>query len=198
MPDDNGLPDLFAPHAAMANFRAPAAVLFAFDLLHLNGEDWRPRPLAERQARLTGPAVTSEMVHETGGLQGLGIRHTGRSVAGTIGGGHTAGESKSRVCGCGLPDFSRAGIRRCQLSRTCLPLISWSAFALPSKPTRTTRRSTGWFRLPDQETERRRLGRPQPLPSADDHQPSLHPVHQIPHAPKLRGRAGTALSAGPI
>jgi bifunctional non-homologous end joining protein LigD len=27
-------------------------ILYAFDLLELDGEDWRPRPLLERQARL--------------------------------------------------------------------------------------------------------------------------------------------------
>ena len=27
-------------------------ILYAFDLLELHGEDWRPRPLAERKARL--------------------------------------------------------------------------------------------------------------------------------------------------
>jgi ATP-dependent DNA ligase len=27
--------------------------LYAFDLLELDGEDWRPRPLAERKARLS-------------------------------------------------------------------------------------------------------------------------------------------------
>lgn len=51
--DDESVSDFFALHAAMARGRAPDAVLIAFDLLMVAGEDLRPRPLAERRARLT-------------------------------------------------------------------------------------------------------------------------------------------------
>ena len=44
--------DFFALHAAVAAGHAPEAVFFAFDLLRLDGEDLRPLPLSDRQARL--------------------------------------------------------------------------------------------------------------------------------------------------
>jgi ATP-dependent DNA ligase len=36
-----------------------------FDLLGLHGEDWRPRPLGERKARLTKIFVEGANVHDT-------------------------------------------------------------------------------------------------------------------------------------
>jgi bifunctional non-homologous end joining protein LigD len=60
-----------AIHAALASKKAPDAILYAFDLLHLDGEDLRPRPLIERRTRLVevligaGPSLhLSE--HDTG------------------------------------------------------------------------------------------------------------------------------------
>jgi bifunctional non-homologous end joining protein LigD len=44
--------DFFALHAAVARRRAPDAILYAFDLLELDGTDLRTRPLAERRAQL--------------------------------------------------------------------------------------------------------------------------------------------------
>ena len=48
----DGISDFFALHAALAAGSAPNAILYAFDLLHLEGEDLRPRPLVERRAML--------------------------------------------------------------------------------------------------------------------------------------------------
>src|SRR5690242_12789889 len=49
--DENGLTDFNALRSAV--HRAPHRILFfAFDLLHLNGEDLRGRPLMERRALL--------------------------------------------------------------------------------------------------------------------------------------------------
>lgn len=48
----DGISDFFALHAALAAKRAPEAILVAFDLLELAGEDLRPRPLTDRRAML--------------------------------------------------------------------------------------------------------------------------------------------------
>jgi bifunctional non-homologous end joining protein LigD len=49
--DENGLSDFDALRSAI--YTAPhRIVFFAFDLLHLNGEDLRPKLLLERRARL--------------------------------------------------------------------------------------------------------------------------------------------------
>ena len=59
--------DFFALHAAVAAGHAPEAVYFAFDLLRLDGEDLRPLPLFERQARLEAvlpPGPSSLMMVE--------------------------------------------------------------------------------------------------------------------------------------
>jgi bifunctional non-homologous end joining protein LigD len=50
--DADCLPDFFALHSAMAERSAPGAVFMAFDLLHLDGQDLRSRPLIERRAML--------------------------------------------------------------------------------------------------------------------------------------------------
>jgi bifunctional non-homologous end joining protein LigD len=50
--DRRGVSDFAALKAALAAGRADKAVLFAFDLLHLDGEDLRSMPLFERKARL--------------------------------------------------------------------------------------------------------------------------------------------------
>jgi bifunctional non-homologous end joining protein LigD len=59
----DGISDFFALHAALAKKHAPHAFLYAFDLLHLNGEDLRGRPLTERRElledllRIATPAI---------------------------------------------------------------------------------------------------------------------------------------------
>jgi len=52
MIDKDGVSDFFALHLALARKCAPNATLMAFDLLELDGEDLRPRPVEERRARL--------------------------------------------------------------------------------------------------------------------------------------------------
>ena len=49
---EDGLSDFFALHAALARKNAPRAMLVAFDLLHLDGEDMRGRELEDRRAVL--------------------------------------------------------------------------------------------------------------------------------------------------
>jgi bifunctional non-homologous end joining protein LigD len=49
---EDGLSDFFALHAALARKNAPLAVLVAFDLMHLDGEDLRGRALEDRRAIL--------------------------------------------------------------------------------------------------------------------------------------------------
>jgi hypothetical protein len=49
---EDGLSDFFSLHAALARKNAPRAVLVAFDLIHLDGEDMRGRELEERRAIL--------------------------------------------------------------------------------------------------------------------------------------------------
>jgi bifunctional non-homologous end joining protein LigD len=46
---ENGVSDFDKLHSQSYNDQT---VLFAFDLLELDGEDWRPRPLEERKAKL--------------------------------------------------------------------------------------------------------------------------------------------------
>ncbi|WP_423460876.1 DNA ligase D [Ottowia sp. VDI28] len=52
-PDANGLPDFAALQASFDSHRADALVLYLFDLLYLDGVDWRSEPLALRRARLS-------------------------------------------------------------------------------------------------------------------------------------------------
>ena len=49
---EDGLSDFFTLHAALARKSAPRAVLVAFDLMHLDGEDMRGRVLEDRRAVL--------------------------------------------------------------------------------------------------------------------------------------------------
>lgn len=49
---EDGIADFFALHAALARKSAPDAILFAFDVLWMDGEDLRERPLADRQEAL--------------------------------------------------------------------------------------------------------------------------------------------------
>jgi bifunctional non-homologous end joining protein LigD len=49
---EDGTTDFFALHAAMDRKSAPDAVLYCFDILHLDGEDLRKLPLIERRAIL--------------------------------------------------------------------------------------------------------------------------------------------------
>lgn len=48
----DGISDFFAIHSALAAKRAPDAFLYAFDLLHLDGQDLRELPLDERRLLL--------------------------------------------------------------------------------------------------------------------------------------------------
>ncbi len=48
----DGVSDFFALHSALAKKSAPAAFLYAFDLVHLDGEDLRDLPLDERRLLL--------------------------------------------------------------------------------------------------------------------------------------------------
>ncbi|HVI28891.1 ATP-dependent DNA ligase [Hansschlegelia sp.] len=52
MEGPDGVTDFFALHAALAAKSAPRAFLYAFDLLHLNGDDLRELPLDERRLLL--------------------------------------------------------------------------------------------------------------------------------------------------
>jgi bifunctional non-homologous end joining protein LigD len=49
---EDGLSNFFTLHAALARKSAPRAVLVAFDLMHLDGEDMRGRELEDRRAVL--------------------------------------------------------------------------------------------------------------------------------------------------
>jgi bifunctional non-homologous end joining protein LigD len=61
---EDGVSDILALHAALASRRAPEAQFVAFDLLHLDGADFRDRPIEERRARL------AELVDGTGRSRG--------------------------------------------------------------------------------------------------------------------------------
>ncbi|WP_377848761.1 DNA ligase D [Bosea sp. UC22_33] len=50
--DDHGAPDFAALQAALSEEKTENLVFFAFDLLFLDGEDWRERPLLARKQRL--------------------------------------------------------------------------------------------------------------------------------------------------
>jgi len=50
--DDHGAPDFAALQAALSEEKAENLVFFAFDLLFLDGEDWREQPLLSRKERL--------------------------------------------------------------------------------------------------------------------------------------------------
>jgi bifunctional non-homologous end joining protein LigD len=50
--DEADVSDFFALHRALRGGRAPEAILYAFDLLELDGEDLRPMPLVQRRAML--------------------------------------------------------------------------------------------------------------------------------------------------
>lgn len=52
MPGADGLPDFGALQNAFEGIKTDALVYYGFDLLWLDGEDWRPAPLTERRARL--------------------------------------------------------------------------------------------------------------------------------------------------
>jgi len=52
MEDESGVSDFFALHAALARRSAPEAILYAFDILELDGADLRALPLSERRAIL--------------------------------------------------------------------------------------------------------------------------------------------------
>jgi bifunctional non-homologous end joining protein LigD len=71
MIDAGGVSDFFALHAALARRSAPAAVLVAFDLMHLDGEDLRVEPMEKRRSRLArllrGSAPALQFSEEIGG-----------------------------------------------------------------------------------------------------------------------------------
>jgi len=50
--DDHGAPDFAALQAALSEEKTENLVFFAFDLLFLDGEDWREQPLLARKERL--------------------------------------------------------------------------------------------------------------------------------------------------
>ena len=50
--DEEGIPNFFAIHADIAAGHALAATFIAFDLLHLDGENFRERPLDDRPSSL--------------------------------------------------------------------------------------------------------------------------------------------------
>lgn len=52
MPGPDGLPDFGALQAAFEGGAATAPLYYLFDLLHLDGRDWRGQPLRARRARL--------------------------------------------------------------------------------------------------------------------------------------------------
>jgi len=52
MPGADGLPDFGALQNAFDGSKTDALVYYLFDLLWLDGQDWRPAPLTERRARL--------------------------------------------------------------------------------------------------------------------------------------------------
>jgi bifunctional non-homologous end joining protein LigD len=52
MEGSDGISDFFALHGALAKKSAPEAFIYAFDLLHLNGNDLRGLPLDERRLLL--------------------------------------------------------------------------------------------------------------------------------------------------
>jgi bifunctional non-homologous end joining protein LigD len=56
---EDGVTDFFAIHAALAAKSKPNAILYAFDLLHLDGEDLRARILVERRAMLAELLVSA-------------------------------------------------------------------------------------------------------------------------------------------
>jgi bifunctional non-homologous end joining protein LigD len=51
--DQNGVSDFEALNSAM-RWRPDSVILYAFDLMHLNGSDLRPKPVFERRALLKG------------------------------------------------------------------------------------------------------------------------------------------------
>jgi bifunctional non-homologous end joining protein LigD len=57
---EDGIADFFALHAALARKHAPDAILFAFDVLRIDGDDMRQTPLVERQDALAALLVGSE------------------------------------------------------------------------------------------------------------------------------------------
>jgi bifunctional non-homologous end joining protein LigD len=68
---EDGVSDFFALHAALARQHAPDAQLVAFDLLQLDGEDLRDRPIEERRAKLAdlidGAGLAIQFSHEVDG-----------------------------------------------------------------------------------------------------------------------------------
>ena len=78
--DADGAPDFAGLQSALERGRTGDIVFFAFDLLHADGADQRPRPLFERKVRLhelltAAPSPRLRYVEhfETGGDAGAGV-----------------------------------------------------------------------------------------------------------------------------
>lgn len=75
--DEEGVSDFGALQAALADKKTGELIFFGFDLLHLQGEDLRPRPLRERKRRLqtllygAGPNQTA-LLRYAGHVEGAG------------------------------------------------------------------------------------------------------------------------------
>jgi bifunctional non-homologous end joining protein LigD len=71
MTSEDGISDFFALHAALATGAAPHAVLMAFDIMHLDGEDLRGSALEDRRATLASllrkPGPWIQFSEEVGG-----------------------------------------------------------------------------------------------------------------------------------
>jgi bifunctional non-homologous end joining protein LigD len=61
LPDKTGAADFRGLHRALASSRHHELVFFAFDLLHRDGQDLMPLPLAERRRRLSRLVSRSEV-----------------------------------------------------------------------------------------------------------------------------------------
>ena len=64
---EDGLSDFFTLHGALARKSAPRAVLVAFDIMHLDGEDMRGRVLEDRRA-MSGAGRRGPLAGDRGGL----------------------------------------------------------------------------------------------------------------------------------
>jgi bifunctional non-homologous end joining protein LigD len=86
MTDKDGVSDFFALHLGLARKSAPDATLMAFDVLELDGEDRRPKPVEERRAilekllRKPGPWLQFSAAAEGEGLRASAERSSARPI----------------------------------------------------------------------------------------------------------------------
>ncbi len=81
--DENGVSQFPALVAALEQRRSDAILFMAFDLISLDGVDWRPRPLAERQKALRKViGEGSAHIRLAGHIEGEGRRVFEQAVAG--------------------------------------------------------------------------------------------------------------------